>query len=109
MLISSIWQAALELWVDGKLAHSFAGARPGWPRRPVVVSAGSVKLRFVVQPGGARGGGRRGGVDGGGSSGGAADERWGYRVEARGYEPSLVPFAPLLVDVHKSLAVLGGK
>ena len=42
-------EARLEIWAGDKLLHTFAGGRGKWPRKPLVVTAVSVLLRFRVE------------------------------------------------------------
>ena len=39
-------QASLQLLVDGKLLHTFAGPSSGWPKQPLMLPSSSIALRF---------------------------------------------------------------
>ena len=88
-------EARLEIWAGDKLLHTFAGGRGKWPRKPLVVTAVSVLLRFRVERWATRGA--------------EPSSCWGVACTVCDLEPSLTPNMPLALDCQKSLASLGGK
>ena len=96
-------EAVLELRSEsGKLLHAFAGPPRKWPKKPLALPCAKLTFRWRLlgSPSTAK------------KTAGEARARrlrWGYACVAYGYEPTLTPSLPLLVDAQKSLAALGAK
>lgn len=86
--------AALEVLVDGALLHSFSGPATQWPTHPIVLPSTSATLKLTVQ-----GGARQRDVE----------SCWGFACHVRGFEPTLAPKLPPLVDCQEAVVDLGAK